>query len=121
MTARCPDCSAVMVARDRHLEHDETCPLGLALDAVVDEDRDWFAAHPFTTVRHRPLHAVERTEYCMFGYWETAHMTHVQVIQVKPGLRVRHPYGDGHRSYSDGQVEHVRAYFLTAQNSGGAT
>ena len=102
---------------DRHLGHDETCPLGLALDAMMDEDRDWFAAHPFAPVRHRPMKAAERTEYCMSGYWEAAHMTHVQVIQLRPGLRARHPYGGGHAPHS---AEQVRAYFGTYVNGGRA-
>ncbi len=109
MSARCPDCSAVEA--NRHLGHDRTCPLGTALDAVMDEDRDWFAAHPFATVRHRPIKTAERTEYRMYGYWEVAHMTHVQVIQLTPGVRLRHPYGGGLQPYSTREVERVRADF----------
>ncbi len=115
MNARCPDCSAVAV--DRELKHDPTCPLMLAIEAVVDADRDWFAAHPWATVRHRPLHAVERTEYGMFGYSHAARMTHTQVIQVGPGLRARHPYGGGVLPYTAEQVEHVLGRLRVARGA----
>lgn len=105
---RCRDCSAV--AADRQLRHDETCPLGRAIDVVVDEDRDWFRARPSATVRHRPLTVAERIDFRMFGYWEAAYWTHVQVIQVAPGLRCRHPYGGGLVGpYSTEQVEQTFA------------
>lgn len=110
MSARCPDCSGVEV--DRHLNHDKTCPLGLSIDAVSDEDRDWFAAHPWATARHRRLTVAERIDFRMHGYWEADHWTHVQVIQVQPGVRARHPYGGGLMApYSDEQVERIRVRF----------
>jgi len=109
VTARCPDCCAVVVKRN--LVHDQTCPLGRAMDALMDEDRDWFAAHPFATVRHRPATAAERTELCLLGYDDVARLPRVQVVQIRPGLRVRHPYGGGCIPHSAQQVERVRVRY----------
>jgi hypothetical protein len=86
-------------------------PAGLGIDAMMEADREWFAAHPSADVRYRPMQAAERAEFDMYGYSETARMTHIQVIQVAPGFRVRHPYGGGHRAYSARQAEQVRARF----------
>ena len=107
--AQCPDCSAVAI--DRHMGHDDTCPLGLAIDATMEEDRDWFAAHPFAAMRHRKMKPVERSEFCMFMRWEVLHRDdlHVQVISLPGGSRLRRPYGGPFGvPYSAEQVDHVR-------------
>lgn len=87
----CPDCSAV-ADDNRHLTHDETCPLGLAIDKVVDGDRDWFLTHPDAAERHRPITPIEKQEYLVFGFSDVQLATHVQVTQIAPGVRRRHPY-----------------------------
>lgn len=107
----CPDCSAT--TESRNLAHDPTCPFGLALDRVTDADRDWFAAHPNATVRHRPVVAAEKIEHGIFGFDGIEHTTHVQVIQISPGLRLRHPYVRNgcscHGPYSPEDVESLIA------------
>jgi hypothetical protein len=65
VTAACPDCAAV--ASGRHLTHDETCPLGLAIEAVVADDREWFERRPFAEERWRPITPAETAEIRAFG------------------------------------------------------
>jgi hypothetical protein len=50
----CPDCSAVEDA-ERLLTHDHGCPVGADLDAMRDDDADWFLRHPGVTIRRRAL------------------------------------------------------------------
>lgn len=45
----CPDCTGVPAPNERGggtLSHDPGCPVGRALDAMSDADREWFAEHP---------------------------------------------------------------------------
>jgi hypothetical protein len=106
---RCPDCSAAVL--NRRLKHDKTCPFGRALDAVTTADREWFVAHPFATMRHRVMEVVERTEFALAGYAGTAVATHVQVIVLTSGLRMRHPYGGGFPPCNADQLRDLRAAY----------
>jgi hypothetical protein len=62
---QCPDCTAPVTAAG--VTHDATCPLGLGLDAVTDDDRDWFAAHPDAPWRYRPMTIPEAEHLRMHG------------------------------------------------------
>jgi len=84
--AVCPDCSAVMV--DKHLTHDETCPIGLAIEAICDADRDWFEAHPAATEYRRLVALAEVIEQRTAGVWPDV-QGWVVVSQIVPGLRMR--------------------------------
>lgn len=48
----CPDCCATFDA-DRRLRHEETCPLGRAIEDACNGDKAWFLDNPAETVRVR--------------------------------------------------------------------
>lgn len=50
----CPDCAAVVDPQRNEWIHEPTCPLAVAQQRIVDEDRDYFATHPGETTRVRP-------------------------------------------------------------------
>jgi hypothetical protein len=56
-TVACQDCTAT--GRDGRLRHDDTCPVGRALDEMQADDREWFAARPRAPWRVRPIHPAE--------------------------------------------------------------
>lgn len=92
----CADCGAAYDV-NRHLMHTATCPLGRDLDAMSDNDRDWFAEHPGATFRRRPVQWCERDYLAMNLPVElppgaTWH-GEVLVTQLAPGVRWR-SYGD---------------------------
>jgi hypothetical protein len=60
-------------------------PAWMALvDRISDADRDWFLAHPTRRCRVRPLRTDEQPMLEPGVNW------HVIVLQVRPGMRVRH-------------------------------
>ena len=88
--AACPDCSADYV--DQILTHDETCPIGLAIDAICDVDQRWFEAHPEATEYRRPVTTAEVIEQRTAGVWPDVRgrvVGRVLVTQIAPGLRIR--------------------------------
>lgn len=88
--AVCPDCSAVVV--DQKLTHDETCPIGRAIGAITDADRDWFEEHPAATEYRRPVTLAEIIEQRTAGVWPDVRgrvVGRVLVTQIAPGLRMR--------------------------------
>lgn len=87
---RCPDCNGVE-DHQRHLQHDGTCPHWLAVEAVCDDDRDWFALRPQATERHRPITVAEVAEKRLFGA-EVEPSDYICVIQLERGVRARLAY-----------------------------
>lgn len=53
----CADCTATAV--DGDLTHDDTCPIGRALDEMSADDRAFFADRPHAPHRVRPIRWVE--------------------------------------------------------------
>jgi hypothetical protein len=89
---RCPDCFGHRSRRG--FAHDPTCPLGLALAAVIKADRDWFKRHRSACHYHRPIKPAEVQELLAMGYEDAREMTAVEVIEYAPGIRDRRPYND---------------------------
>lgn len=89
--ADCPDCSARWV--DFALNHDLTCPLGLAIDAAVADDREWFERHPLHRVRFRESFPSEQEELRHTSGNPGLKVTHVRVTQISSGVRRRHFMG----------------------------
>jgi hypothetical protein len=91
MTAACPDCTATEV--DHHLQHDQTCPLGLDIDAICDADRRFFEDHPGTDVFYRPIMLSEVDGLRQAGIIPPGipgkAVGRVRVTSVSPGIRVR--------------------------------
>jgi hypothetical protein len=89
---QCPDCAASWEPGDEGkgplLSHEDTCPLGRAIDAVTNADREWFAQHPEATSNVRPISQAEMTDLALMGERHTSRST-VEVIQVAPGMRSR--------------------------------
>jgi hypothetical protein len=86
----CPDCTGTEV--EQHLKHDQTCPLGLDIDAITDADRRFFEEHPGTTKFYRPVMASEITEQRMFGQLPDVPgqaVGKVLVTSIGPGVRAR--------------------------------
>jgi hypothetical protein len=86
----CPDCNRRL--ESQQLNHADTCPLGLALDRLMDEDREWFERHPKSKQRRRPIHWVEATDLRLFGQVppDAAVTGRVVVTLLGPGLRARY-------------------------------
>lgn len=87
---RCPDCSRPVL--DQHLQHDSTCPVGLACEAAMRDDAAWFRARPGAIWRRRPLIWAEGVEVGLFfGLPEGYRLVGNLVLeQVQPGVRLRH-------------------------------
>jgi hypothetical protein len=88
--AECPDCTATEV--DNYLEHDQTCPLGVDIDATCDADRRFFEEHPNTTTFYRPVMASEVADLRRVGVIPDVPgqtVGKVLVTSVAPGLRTR--------------------------------
>jgi hypothetical protein len=49
----CPDCNASWVGTE--LEHESSCPISAGIDAVCDEDRQYFLDHPQERYRTRGI------------------------------------------------------------------
>lgn len=84
MSRSCPDCTAV----GPDLRHDDTCPVGRALDATGEQDRAWFDAHPDQRQRVRLVEGPERT-YLQLAGCSVASAAFVVVSQLAPGVRTR--------------------------------
>jgi hypothetical protein len=87
---QCPDCTATEV--NKHLQHDQTCPLGLDIDAVCDADRRFFEEHPGTTHFYRPVMASEISEQRVWGLlldMPGRAVGKVLVTSISPGVRTR--------------------------------
>jgi hypothetical protein len=86
----CPDCSAC-ADPDDELVHDMTCPLGLALDVVCADDRDWFEARPAAPYRVRPMALVEVEDLRTGGITPGRAPTGWRVVvrPLAPRVRVR--------------------------------
>jgi hypothetical protein len=87
----CPDCSAVDEARQ--LIHDETCPVGLAIDGQRAADRAWFERHPGIASYLRPVNRGELTELQMLGQIPPGadpFATVVSVTRVSDDVRRKH-------------------------------
>lgn len=82
---QCPDCAAVAVGS--RMAHAETCPLNRGVNLVLDEDRDWFEAHPDAAVRYRPVTPAEVADLLASGC--SRPIGRVMVVQLAPGLRSR--------------------------------
>jgi hypothetical protein len=54
----CPDCAATFEGIELH--HEATCPLGNGIDAICDEDREYFETHPGQWHYTRPITRAER-------------------------------------------------------------
>jgi hypothetical protein len=66
---RCPDCTA-SASLGGELEHDENCPLGLAIDAVAGPggtDAQWFREHPEAEGFCRKITSAEKAEAKAYG------------------------------------------------------
>lgn len=87
---RCPDCSAAVNITTRSLVHEATCPLGLAIDRVVDTDRHWFETHPEQGSRIRAASWAERAEFGLVSGGLTVPGAQLQVVVRRlPGGRSR--------------------------------
>lgn len=89
VVTRCTDCTAVV--HDNELKHDETCPIGRALDTMTDNDRAYFEEHPDQTEYVRPFVPFEFPPEVLdpvpFGYQRM-----VIVRKLGEGLRARQPF-----------------------------
>jgi hypothetical protein len=66
---RCPDCAAA-ARLGSMLNHDDHCPLGLAVDALTGPggcDAQWFREHPDAEEFCRPITATEKAEIRAYG------------------------------------------------------
>ncbi|MFC0705740.1 hypothetical protein [Cellulomonas uda] len=69
------------------MAHADTCPLNRGVNRVLDEDREWFEAHPEVSVRIRPVTPPEVADLLAAG---AARPTgDVIVLNLAPGLRMR--------------------------------
>lgn len=87
---QCPDCGARSVGNS--LTHDETCPVGRAIDTTMDADRVFFEEHPKATEYRRPVTQAEAVELRTSGAWPDVPgraVGRVLVTQIEPGLRRR--------------------------------
>ena len=80
----CPDCGAKPV--NRQFTHQATCPIGLAVDAMMAADREWFEQHPGADHYYRSVTNAEVAEFSILGERPVGK---VLVHQVEPGLRMR--------------------------------
>lgn len=90
----CPDCAAD--ATGGETEHDPTCPLARAVDAVTDADQLWFEQHPGTDCYWREIQPAEAAD---IRVWQAEigqpvpdaarFAGRVRVTQLAPGLRAR--------------------------------
>lgn len=89
----CPDCGAVVTSGD--LQHDANCPLGMAIEAIAEDDRAWFADHPGQDVRHRGIdHAEVREWSTVRGKPDIATCNRMAVWAIEPGVRFLQPFHD---------------------------
>ena len=83
----CPDCAAQFVGTE--LLHEETCPLSAGIEAICDEDREYFETHPEEWHYTR---AISRAEYQTMLHIDPAgaatNPDHVHVLN-QPWGRVR--------------------------------
>lgn len=70
------------------MTHAGTCPMSRAMDAVMDDDAEWFRQHPRATFRTRPVTWAEAAEIEMSWGWRPT--GDVIVRQLAPGLRSRY-------------------------------
>lgn len=96
---QCTDCTATAAADTGHLDHDTSCPIGVQLDRMSEDDRLWFEQHPRQAERRRPVREVETVQLVRaLGITippDAALTWHGQVVvrQIAPGVRVR-SYGN---------------------------
>ena len=84
----CPDCAARFI--DAELQHEDSCPLSAAVEAVCDEDRAYFATHPQEWTRTRAITRAERqTLQHVDPVGSRAEPDHVHVLNRPPWGRVR--------------------------------
>lgn len=96
----CPDCAAVVDPERNEWIHEPTCPLALAQQRIVDEDREYFETHPGQSTRIRPpvmaevLTAMLHTqgsglpELPPDHHWEPGGT--IKVTLLADGVRARH-------------------------------
>ncbi|NEW49956.1 hypothetical protein GV792_07800 [Nocardia cyriacigeorgica] len=86
------------------LTHQETCPLGRAVDKQMDRDRRWFAKRPGALVRSRPISAAESAEMVVTCGLppETRIGGMVTVRYIGQGVRIRE-FTDLHVVGGDGE------------------
>lgn len=82
---QCPDCGAIAVGS--RMTHVETCPLDRGVNRVLDDDREWFEAHPGASVRVRPVTPAEVADLLAAGADRPT--GDVIVLNLAPGLRMR--------------------------------
>jgi hypothetical protein len=89
ISVTCQDCARR--SRGRHLQYEQSCPIGRAIDERSAADRRWFEDHPFTDVRRRPVHRSEGEELHMWGLLPAVgHAAGwVTVRRLGDGLRAR--------------------------------
>lgn len=87
--ARCLDCRARV--RRHSLVHDATCPVGLGAEAIKANDASWFETHPWAPFRRRRVTWAEHADAKAVGIELPSH---VRVVQLVPGVRVRCVGGD---------------------------
>ena len=84
--APCPDCCAI---RGHRTHHEATCPLGNAVEAACDADREYFEAHPDEWHYTRAISAAElQTMEHVDPPGAATNPNHVHVMRV-PGGRLR--------------------------------
>jgi hypothetical protein len=83
----CPDCGAEFV--DAQLRHADTCPAGNSLDAVTDDDRQYFEDHPHELLRVRPITHAERLEWAHVEGVHVDRDARICVHNLAPGVRRR--------------------------------
>lgn len=89
----CPDCNAEY-DRSGYAEHDDTCPLGRAVDEQAADDRDWFAANLDASQRFRNAFPSEQAELRYITGNPALILSHVLVsLTDSPGVRHKHFMG----------------------------
>lgn len=91
----CPDCRRRCAGDGSEtIYHPPGCPGGHASRAVARSDAAWFADHPWTTHRWRPLHLPEFAELAAVGIDTVAPGRWQAMVQLHPDGLLRRLYRD---------------------------
>jgi hypothetical protein len=84
---KCPDCGQRSVRQQ--LVHDPTCPAARALDGLMIQDADWFAARPDARHRCRWITTAELMELPTVADRKLSPKSVIHIEQLQPGIRQR--------------------------------
>jgi hypothetical protein len=105
----------------QQLVHDPTCPAARALDELMVQDADWFAARPEAQHRCRWITAAERMELPTMAGGAISAKSVIHVAQMQPGVRARSLYVPGRDQVPAGAVGlfgHPATFALLERDNG---